>query len=51
MNEDDKDEAVIVYMYESFVHQAHGSAYPYFFTDENGVVDHGFGRTTGKGYE
>ena len=49
VKEENKDEAVIVYMDESFVHQAHGSAYSYFFTDENGVVDDGFGRTTGKG--
>lgn len=41
--------AVIVYMDESFVHQAHGSAYSYFPSDEHGVVHDGIGRTTGKG--
>ncbi|CAN0419128.1 unnamed protein product [Ectocarpus fasciculatus] len=41
--------AVIVYMDESFVHQAHGSPYSYFPSDENGVVQDGIGRTTGKG--
>lgn len=44
-----KGDAVIVYMDESFIHQAHGSAYSYFFTDENGVTHDGFGRTSGKG--
>lgn len=41
--------AVIVYMDESFVHQAHGSPYSYFPSDEDGVVQDGIGRTTGKG--
>ncbi|CAB1117802.1 unnamed protein product [Ectocarpus sp. CCAP 1310/34] len=35
-------------MDESFVHQAHGSPYYYFASDENGVVQDGIGRTTGK---
>ena len=43
VKEEDKDEAVIVYMDESFVHQAHDSANLYFCTDDNGVVDDGFG--------
>lgn len=41
--------AILVYMDESFVHQLHGSAYSYFFTDEEGVVQDGMGRTSGKG--
>ncbi|CAB1103515.1 unnamed protein product [Ectocarpus sp. CCAP 1310/34] len=41
--------AVIVYMDESFVHQAHGSPYSYFPSDDDGVVQDGIGRTTGKG--
>ncbi|CAB1120820.1 unnamed protein product [Ectocarpus sp. CCAP 1310/34] len=41
--------AVIVYMDESFVHQAHGSAYSYFPSDDTGVMQDGIGRTTGKG--
>ncbi|CAN0433341.1 unnamed protein product, partial [Ascophyllum nodosum] len=49
VKEEDKHEAIIAYMDESFVHQAHGSVYSYFFTDENGAVDDGFGRTIGKG--
>ena len=49
VKKEDEHEAVVVYMDEGFVHQAQGSAYSYFFTDENGVVDDGFGRTTGKG--
>ncbi|CAB1120439.1 unnamed protein product [Ectocarpus sp. CCAP 1310/34] len=35
-------------MDESFVHQAHGSAYSYFPSDDKGVVQDGTGRTTGK---
>ena len=42
---------VIVYMYESFVHQLHGSAYSYFFMDEAGVVQDGMRRTSGKCFE
>ncbi|CAB1110903.1 unnamed protein product [Ectocarpus sp. CCAP 1310/34] len=41
--------AVIVYTDESFVHQAHGSPYSYFPSDENGVVQDGIGRKTRKG--
>lgn len=41
--------AVIVYMDESFVHQAHASAYSFFPVDSNGVVQDGIGRSTGKG--
>ncbi|CAM9886349.1 unnamed protein product, partial [Hapterophycus canaliculatus] len=41
--------AVIVYMDESFVHQAHGSSYSYFPSDEDGVVQDGIGRPTGQG--
>ncbi|CAM9882425.1 unnamed protein product, partial [Ectocarpus sp. 4 AP-2014] len=46
---EDAGVAVIVYMDESFVHQAHGSAYSYFPSDDKGVVQDGIGRTTGKG--
>ncbi|CAN0283484.1 unnamed protein product, partial [Ascophyllum nodosum] len=46
---EDAGEAVVVYMDESFVHQAHASVYSYFLADKNGEVDSAFGRTTGKG--
>lgn len=46
---EDAGVAVIVYMDESFVHQAHGSAYSYSPSDDKGVVQDGIGRTTGKG--
>ena len=46
---EEKQEAVLVYMDESFVHQAHGSAYSYFLEDDKGRVQDGFGRTSGKG--
>lgn len=49
LTEEEAETAVIVYMDESFVHQLHGSAYSYFFTDEDGVVQDGMGRTSGKG--
>lgn len=49
VKEENEGNAVLVYMDESFVHQAHGSAYSYFFMDQEGVVDDGFGRTSGKG--
>lgn len=42
------DEA-IVYMDESFRYQLHGSAYSYFFTDEDRVVQDGIGRISRKG--
>ena len=52
VKEEDKDEAVVVHMDESFVHQAHGSAYSYFLTDENGGMDDGFSRgQQGRGCE
>lgn len=41
--------AVVVYMDESFVHQAHNAAYSYFCMDENGKLQDGFGRTSAKG--
>ena len=46
---EDAGQAVFVYMDESFVHQAHGSAYSFFPSDEDGVVQDGMGRTSGKG--
>ncbi|CAB1118710.1 unnamed protein product [Ectocarpus sp. CCAP 1310/34] len=46
---EDAGVAVIVYMDESFVHQAHGSAYSYFPSNDKGVVQDEIGRTTGKG--
>lgn len=49
VKEDKHGNAVIVYMNESLVHQAHGSADSYFFMDREGVVDDGFGRTSRKG--
>ena len=49
VKQEDAKEAVIVYMDESFVHQLHGSAYSYFFTDKDGVVQDGMGRKSGKG--
>ncbi|CAN0312171.1 unnamed protein product [Ectocarpus sp. 4 AP-2014] len=49
LTQEEKKEAVIVYMDESFCHQLHGSAYSYFLTDDDGVVQDGMGRTSGKG--
>ena len=49
LSEEKDGSHVIVYMDESFVHQLHGSAYSYFLADENGVVQDGIGRTSGKG--
>ena len=46
---EDAGQAVFVYMDESFVHQAHGSAYSFFPSDEDGVVQDGMGLTSGKG--
>lgn len=46
---EEAEEVVIVYMDESFVQQAHGSAYSFFPSDEDGVVQDGIDRTTGKG--
>ena len=47
--EEDAGHAVIVYMDESLVHQAHASVYSFFLLDGRGEADSGFGRTTGKG--
>lgn len=49
LSQEEAETAVIVYMEESFVHQLHGSAYSYFFIDQDGVVQDGMGRTSGKG--
>lgn len=46
---EEKNEAVIIHMDESFVHKTHGSGYSHFFTNENGKVRGGFGCTKGKG--
>ena len=43
---EDAGEAVVVYMDESFVHQAHASVYLYSLADKNGEVDSAFGRTS-----
>lgn len=42
-------EAVIVYVNENFIHQAHDSPHSYFLSDENGAVQGGFRRRSGKG--
>ena len=45
---EDGGQAAIVYMDESFVHQAHASVYSFFRLDGRGEADSAFGRTTGK---
>lgn len=49
IKEEIEGKTVLVYMDESFVRQAHGSAHPYFCKNEDGVMHDGFGTTTGKG--
>ena len=47
---EDAGQAVIVYMDESFVHQAHGSAYSFFPSDEDGVCAGWYGSHNGEGF-
>lgn len=41
----EEQEAVLVWMDQSFVHEGHGSAYSSFFEDEMGKMQDIFGRT------